>query len=95
MNSMNSVNSDMYKNTIVCFDGKDNNIYLIVGNVAHNLCCQIRVDDNFYDCINCNNRIVLACFNCTLHIYKFWSEYRGLKVNNRVNILFCDFITWL
>ena len=44
---MNSVNSDMYKNTIVCFDGKDNNIYLILGNVAHNLCCQIRADINF------------------------------------------------
>ena len=23
--------------------------------------------------------IVFACFNCTLHIYKLWSEYRGLK----------------
>ena len=41
---------------------------MFADNVAHNLCCQVRADDNSS---TCNNDIVLACFNCTSHIINF------------------------
>jgi hypothetical protein len=35
---------------VVDFDGKDSNLSLRMWAMSqHNLCCQIRADDNFYD----------------------------------------------
>ena len=48
---MNYFDSDMSKitNTVVYFDWKTV-IYIYANNVAHNLCCQIRADDNSSTC---------------------------------------------
>ena len=48
MASMNYFDSDISKstNTAVYFDWKTVIYIYVFGNVAHNLCCQIRADDN-------------------------------------------------
>ena len=48
---MNYFDSDMSKstNTVVYFDWKTSFIFTFADNVAHNLCCQIRADDNSFN----------------------------------------------
>ena len=79
---MNHFDSDTSKSTNTV--GRRQFIFTFADNVAHNLCCQIRADDNSSTCtftagksvVLMEHNNVLPCFNCTSHITNFgYADY--------------------
>ena len=59
--------SDMFKstNTVVNFDWKT--IFTLAKNVAHNLCCQFRADDNSSTCTFTTGKSVTCTGACAIN----------------------------
>ena len=67
---MNYFDSDMSKstNTVVYFDWKTVVIFTLTEYVAHNLCCQIREDDNSSTCTFTTGKSVTCTGACANEI---------------------------
>jgi hypothetical protein len=53
---------------VVYFDWKTEFIFMLVENVAHNLCCQIRTDDNSSTCTFRTEKLVTCTGTCANEI---------------------------
>ena len=90
MASMNYFDSDMCKstNTVVYFNGKDGNLYLLLGAMSHTIYAaklgqtitqqyvRLRRESRSYRRSIRNNNIVFARFNCTSHILGHYQNTR-------------------